>query len=131
MNTKIVMSSSAILLGLAGLSFSFIPNELAAFARLGIDHSSILSLQVIGALLFGFGVLNWMAKGSLIGGIYAKPIVTANLSHFLIVSLALIKVLLSGAINSLPFYLLTAVYVLFAVLFGWLFFNSPVGNKNA
>ena len=124
------MSSSAILLGLAGLSFSFIPNELAAFAGLGIDHSSILSLQVIGALLFGFGVLNWMAKGSLIGGIYAKPIVTANLSHFLIVSLALIKVLLSGAINSLPFYLLTAVYVLFAALFGWLFFHSPVGSKN-
>lgn len=129
MNTKLVMSSSAVLLALAGVAFSFIPKELSSFAGLDVDSATILALQVIGALLFGFGTLNWMAKGSLIGGIYAKPIVTANLAHFLIVSLALVKVMLSGTFSSLPFYFLTVFYVLFAILFGWLFFNSPVAKK--
>ena len=38
-----------------------------------------------------FAMLNWMAKGVIIGGIYSRPIVIANLAHFLIGDLELIK----------------------------------------
>lgn len=38
-------------------------------------------LQLIGAALFGFAMLNWLSRYSLVGGIYSRPLVVANLAH--------------------------------------------------
>ena len=86
--------------------------------------------QILGALYFGFAMLNWMLKGGIIGGIYNRPAVIANISHFFIGALALIK----GALGTdeLPygFWILTAVYMVFTVLFGWVLFRNPAGEKS-
>jgi len=31
-------------------------------------------MQIIGSFYFAFAILNWMSKGSIIGGIYNRPI---------------------------------------------------------
>ena len=82
-NTKILMTVSAIFLVIVGILLSFLPQE--TLHLLGKEDDMSFILQLCGALLFGFGMLNWMVKGSLIGGIYNKGIVVANFAHYLLV----------------------------------------------
>ena len=72
MKTKIVMTSSAIFLGVIGILLSFLPSEIITY--LGVEPTIIttLFLKILSALYLGSGILNWMAKGSIIGGIYNK-----------------------------------------------------------
>ena len=128
MNTKLIMTVSAVFLALAGISLTFFPIEIASDIGLGSAKPSHLVVQILGALYFGFAMLNWMAKGSIVGGIYNKPLVIANLSHFLIGSLALIKGLTHSSSQSYVFIILAGIYSIFAVLFGILFVRHP-GNS--
>ena len=124
MNTKILMSVSALIMGVTGILLSFMPHEALNYLN-GSTGSTMdpLFIQLLGALYFAFGMVNWMAKGSLIGGIYARPIAIGNLTHFMIGALALLK-----AYNSASPVLLgaTVIYVALAILFGIVFFRHPV-----
>ena len=68
-------------------------------------------------------MLNWTAKDSAIGGIYARPVSLANFAHFFIGTLVLARVVLSGAFD-VPIVLLLALYTIFAILFYWLVFRA-------
>ena len=129
MNTKLILTLSAFFLALIGLTLTFLPEEIIKLA--GVPSSKIvqLILQILGALYVGFAMLNWMARGSTIGGIYNRPISIANLTHFLIGALALIKGLMNNPGLSLVIWILTGLYSIFAVLFGLLFSRNPVGDK--
>jgi hypothetical protein len=131
MNTKLIMTASAILLAVAGISLSFFPNEIAKYIGLDASKTSQLVMQALGALYFGFGILNWMAKGSIIGGIYNKPLVVANLSHFMIGGLAMIKGLMSISNPPYQLIILTVVYTIFGILFGILFVRHPESSVNS
>ncbi|WP_242923693.1 hypothetical protein [Pontibacter liquoris] len=127
MNTKLLMSVSAVVLGVTGLCLSFFPEEISN--HLGMTGASAILLQVLGALYFGFAILNWTAKANLIGGIYSKPVAVGNLAHFMIAALALIKLTVKDA-GSLPYlWVATLIYVVFALLFGYVFFTSPALNN--
>ena len=121
------MSLSAIAMGIAGILLSFMPQEIISFfdSQAPSKYDAIV-VQVLGALYFAFAMLNWTAKSNLIGGIYGRPIAIANLSHFLIASLALIKAYTSGQSSLL---LLTIVYSLFAIVFSIIFFTHPLKQE--
>jgi hypothetical protein len=125
MNTKIVMISSCIFLGALGITFTFIPDEIISALSVTPNPISTLSLQLLGALYLGFAILNWMAKGSLIGGIYNRPIAIGNFMHFAVGALALIKIITKIHIHSEIVISLTAVYAVFAILFGYVFRTNP------
>ena len=125
MNTKIVMISSCIFLGALGITFTFIPDEIISSLNATPNPISILSLQLLGALYLGFTMLNWMAKGSLIGGIYNRPIAIGNFMHFAVGALALIKIITKIHTHSEIVISLTAVYSVFAILFGYVFRTNP------
>lgn len=118
MNTKLLLSVSAIVLGVAGIAASFAPHELLRAAGIAPAAPMPLLVQLVGALWFAFAMINWTARGSLIGGIYNRPVAIGNLTHFVIGAFALGKdgTLLAVAI----------VYGLFAIAFAVLFFRSPV-----
>lgn len=128
MNTKLLMMLSSILLGITGIGFSFLPQEIGGI--IGINEPGIILLQVMGALYFGFAAMNWMAKANLIGGIYGKPVAIGNFSHFLIGALALSKIALKGNSPAL-LWLGAAFYLVFALLFGFVFFTTPKGVNKA
>jgi|TARA_R110002051_G_scaffold173271_2_gene243631 hypothetical protein len=44
------------------------------------------------ALYLGFGILNRMAKGTIIGRIYNRPIAIGNLMHFEVGAIVLVKI---------------------------------------
>lgn len=129
MNTKLIMTLSAMFLGIIGVVFTFLPNDIADFIRISSDKNIKLILQILGALFFSFAMLNWMAKGAIIGGIYNKPIATANFTHFVVGALALLKAILNN--HSLPYFIwvLACIYLIFAILFGAIFFKHPETDK--
>jgi hypothetical protein len=70
-----------------------------------------------------------MAKGTLIGGIYNRPIAIGNLMHFGVGAIALVKVATKIQIYSEIIISLTAVYVIFALLFVYTFRTNPTKIK--
>jgi hypothetical protein len=130
MNTKLIMISSAVLMALIGIALSFFPGEIAVFIGVGFAQTFQLILQLSGALYFAFAMLNWMAKGSHIGGIYNRPIAIANFTHFLMGGLALIKIIMNNPGITPAIWILAGLYSLFAVLFGWILMRNPVSEKN-
>jgi len=123
MNTKILMTISSLISGAAGVLALFAPDAL--LAMLGEEGSRSLSLlvQLMGVLYFAFALMNWTAKDSAIGGIYARPVSLANFSHFFAGALILLKVGLFGEFN-LPVFVVFLVYAVFAGLFYWLVFHA-------
>lgn len=127
MNTKLLMTSSAILMGTTGIALSFLPQELARVIDLPESGWSQLILQVAGAQYVAFAMINWMAKSNLIGGIYSKPVAMGNLIHFGVSSLALLK--LSVISQPLLYWGLTGIYIVFAICFGYVFFSDPLKKR--
>ncbi|MEQ9050265.1 MAG: hypothetical protein RLP11_08145 [Marinoscillum sp.] len=130
MNTKILMTLSAVTLALAGIALTFAPEEILLTISAEGTPALILILQLLGALYFGFGMLNWMTKTGRIGGIYNRPVAVANFSHYAIAGLALMKSLTS--VSDLPtvIWVVAIVYAAFAVAFGALLFWNPLKSQN-
>ena len=126
MNTKLIMSTSAIFLAILGTSLIFLPEEIAKLLGLALPGLGIILLQLLGGLYFGFAMLNWMAKGSIIGGIYNKPLLVANLAHFTIGGLSLIKAIMKNPDYPIYVWLLTIIYIIFLLCFGFIFNRHPV-----
>lgn len=124
-NTKLVMASSAIVMGFVGLCCTFLPDEIQQMA--GAENIGLfpITIQLLGAIYFAFGALNWTAKANLIGGIYSRPVAMGNLVHFVMASLALFKFFMAHSefkILLIPI----AICAIFAICFWKVVFTSPV-----
>ena len=129
MNTKLLMTLSAMILALIGISLILLPNEILDYLELSVSETLQLLMQIIGSLYFALAILNWMSKGSIIGGIYNRPIAIANWTHFVIAGLALIKGILSNPSLSYIIWSIAIIYSIFAILFGIVAFNHPVSEN--
>ena len=118
------------MLGLAGIFALFAPHELLAALNLQLTNPLPVIIQILGALYLSFALTNWIAKGSIIGGIYARPTSMGNFAHFTIGTLALAKFLFTEGVN-LPLFIGLIVYAVFAIIFGWLaFVYSGIARKH-
>jgi len=124
MNARWLMTASAALCALLGLVLTFAPRELAAAGGAGADALAAPVLQVLGALYLGVALTNWMAKASLVGGIFGRPLAMGNFAHFTIGALALAKAAPAQPLPG-PVWLAAAVYGVLALSFGALAFRHP------
>ena len=125
MNTKILLSASAIIMGVAGIAMSFAPDEiLSGVGVTDVVPAERLLVQLAGAIYFGFAMINWTAKANLIGGIYSRPVAIGNFAHFVVGALALSKGYFDAKNNAVL--IVTISYVIFAILFGMVLFTHPV-----
>ena len=130
MNTKLIMTLSACFMYSIGILLTFAPDLILDYLNLEPNQITLFLFQIIGALYFGFGMLNWMNKGRPIGGIYNRPVATANLSHFMIAGLALLKGLFSSANLPLEIWALEIIYTGFGIAFGIILFRHPIPEKS-
>jgi len=127
--TKLLLGSSAVVLLLAGVAGLFAPHELLVVNGVAPTGSMPLLRQLFAAALLGAAINNWMAKGSLMGGIYNRPLALGNLLHFATGGLTLAKVLMRGPVTA-PLAIATVVYCLFAVAFAMVVFGrTPVRHE--
>ncbi len=123
------MTLSAVTLAVIGIGLTFFPGEILQYLGIASSTPLLIILQLLGALYFGFAMLNWMAKGALIGGIYNKPVAVANAAHFLIGGLALVKALINNSGSPFLLWILGGIYLVFAVSFGIIFNTHPANNQ--
>ncbi len=126
MNTKLLMTLSAIFTGALGLLLSFLPKEIDQLLNAEANNSSLLFLQLLSALYLGFAIMNSMAKGSIIGGIYNRPLAIGNLMHFGVGTIALIKIVKSINIHTEIVISLAVIYAIFTAGFAYVFIHNPI-----
>lgn len=131
MNTKIILTASAVILGITGILLTFLPVEVLTHFDLTVTKSMLFLIQIVGALYFGFAMLNWMVRLSVIGGIYNKPIAVANFTHFFIAGIALVKGLVADPKLSYSIWAITIFYTIFAICFGIIFYTNPASKKQS
>lgn len=126
--SRVLMTASALFLFVLGLCCVFAPDVLLNHFAGGTSPAANVMVQLTGALYVGFGLMNWMSKGSLMGGIYGRPVAVGNLLHFFAGAMALLKA--APPASSLAFaWPLALVYVAFAVGFGLVVLRNPLPPK--
>ena len=124
MKTRLLMMLSAIFLALLGLVTSYFPEKVLETHGTVPDNATLLLVQMMGALYLGFAILNWTARGVLMGGIYARPLALGNFLHFAMVGVMLIKAAIVHGVIQLA--TSAAIFSAFALWFGVVLFRSPV-----
>jgi len=122
MKTRALMAASAVFLGILAVAGLFAPDEILKAAAIPASPFLPPLVQLCAALLLGFAMMNWMAKGSRVGGIYNRPIAMGNIIHFAVGAITLDRFALRGH-QSWPVIALCVVYTLFAVGFGVVVFG--------
>jgi hypothetical protein len=67
--------------------------------------------------------LNWLQRAAILGGIYGRPVVFANLVLYVVSALSLLRALLAGAPAAL--WLILIPMAAFAVAYGALLLRGP------
>jgi hypothetical protein len=120
---RMLMTSSAVFLAALGLAASFLPQELLARAASPAGAFTTTIVQLAGAAWVGFALVNWTARGTLIGGIYGRPIALGNFAHFAIGAIVLLKIVPRVPAGA-EVLALTALYAAFAGWFGYALFSA-------
>ena len=123
MYSRALMSTSALFLAVLGLATSYMPDRVLGLHGTVPDTATMLFVQMAGALYLGFAILNWTARGVLIGGIYARPVALGNFLHFAMVSVMLIKAAIVHGVAQLA--IGATVFSVFAIWFGLVLFRPP------
>lgn len=124
------MTITSIILGAAGIILTFAPDIVMGNLSIDNNQASLLLGQVIGGLYFGYSMLNWMTKESLIGGIYNRPIAIANFTHFLIAGLAITKGLISNPALPIALWAAGVVCAVLGLLFIIILFRHPINSTS-
>jgi hypothetical protein len=124
MFSNLVSRASALFLGAAGLALLFGSDSILPSLVAGFPAGGELIGQVLAGALLGLAALNWLSKSALIGGIYSRPVVSANVLFFFVAAMSLIKPLLRG--DASPTLWIAAIpIVAFAAVYFWLLFRGP------
>ena len=115
---------SALFDGALGVLLLFAPDEVGGM--LVPPPGAALLVQLLGAALLGFGVLNWIGRHHKLGGIYGRGIVASNQMHCVVGALVLVKHGL-GAGGTTAYWILCALYVVQALFFSQLMFGWRLG----
>lgn len=124
-HSKILLIFSALFMAALGLILSFFPSEILSAFAIPTHPMGELMAQLLGGIYFGFAMLNWMARGNAIGGIYNKPLAVGNFAHFGIGAITLVKAMSAIDENTLIINNLMVCYTLFGAGFAFLFLRTP------
>ena len=118
--------ASAGLLGVAGHALVFAPRELLAYLAPGTPASASWIAQLLGAAFIGFAWLNWLNRGALLGGIYARPVVLANAVFFFVGAVSVFGASIPLNTTARRAQAVAGVLGLFAVCYLWLMIRGPL-----
>ena len=119
------MTASAALLAAAGLALLFVPGELQRLVT-GSGQSSgpPVVLQLWGASLLGLAAMSWIGRGLVLGGIYGRALVMANLVHWTVGGLTAVREALDRPASAAA-WAAAALFGGFAFAFAWLLRRHP------
>ena len=119
MNSRMLSTTSALVLAAAGLLLLFAADEVLPRFVSGVQAEAAWIGQILGAAWLGIAALNWLSRGSVLGGIYGRPIVMTNAVTYFITTTVLLRAPFAGALVA------AIVPGIFALLYGLLLFRGP------
>lgn len=122
-STLITRISAAVFL-IGGVAFLFAPDVLLPRLIAGFPPEASWLGQLLAAALLAMAALNWLSRSAVLGGVYGRPVVLANLAFYFISAIVLLKALQAGSATALL--LLAAPAVLLALVYGMLLFRGPL-----
>lgn len=126
-DTRLLMISSALFMGVIGVLGAFIPEAITEYYNIGLGETGTILFKIAGTLYLSFAILNWMARGNIIGGIYSRPVALGNFFHFSLISLLLIKFSISNIFVT-PIAICAGINAIFAGCFGYILFGGKNGG---
>ena len=127
--SRILMTFSAVFMAVLGLITSYFPDRVLETHGTVPDGPTMLLIQMMGALYLGFAILNWMARGVIMGGIYARPLALGNFLHFAMVAAMLTREAIDHGVVQLA--TSAAVFSAFAIGFGVVIFRVPTPPRDS
>jgi len=121
MISSAVSRISAATLGLGGIALLFAPDTLLPLLVPGFPAAGAWVGQLLAAAWLGVAALNWLQRNVVLGGIYGRPIVLANVALYFVSAMSLVR-----AVGAAP--LLWTVLVpmaALAVAYAALLFRGP------
>ena len=126
MVSSVVSQVSALVLFIAGVVLLFAPDVVLPAIVSGFPASGAWLGQLLAAAWFGVAALNWLQRRVVLGGIYGRPTVLANVALYFISALSLLRVLLGHGAPPL-LWLAVVVTGALAVAYGALLLRGPFG----
>lgn len=119
------MITSASLFLAHGIVLLFASELLYKLFNLSNSPEGSVTAQLFGAALIGLGLMNWTARGLVLGGIYGRALVYGNFVSSLIGFFVSIRARLNGFSNEY-FWIEVVLYFVFAIAFGVMLFRGPI-----
>jgi hypothetical protein len=115
---------SAALLLVAGAAFLFAPDALLPRLVPGFPPAAAWLGQLLGAAWLGAAALNWLQRGAVLGGIYGRSVVLANLALYFVSASSLLRARLGGAAPA-AWWAVCGVAGVLAAAYGVLLLRGP------
>jgi hypothetical protein len=96
MISSLVARVSAATLLLGGLVMLFVPDEALSMLAPGFPANGTWIAQLVAAAWLALASLNWTSRAQIIGGVYGRPMVYANVLVYTISALSVFRVLMRG-----------------------------------
>lgn len=127
-NSSVLSHISALLLFAGGLVLLFASDVVLAAVTPGFPSAAAWLGQLLAAAWIGVGTTNWLQRRAMLGGIYGRPTVLANLALYFVSALSLVGALLRG--NAPPvLWVAAAIAGVMAVAYGVLLLRGPFGAE--
>jgi hypothetical protein len=94
--SSLLSRSSAAVLLLGGVVLLFASDLVLPALIAGAPPAAAWLGQLLGAAWLGVAALNWLQRAAVLGGIYGRPVVFANLVLYFVSALSLLRALLGG-----------------------------------
>jgi len=122
--STVVSRSSAALLLAGGLTLLFAPDAVLPRLSPGFPAAALWVGQLLGAAWLGLSALNWIHRRAVLGGVYGRPVVFANLIQYFIGALVLVRAA-QRASSPGALWLMAVPAVALALAYGVLLFRGP------
>lgn len=124
MISGLISRVSAGVLFLAGTVLLFASDTVLPRLVAGMQPAATWPGELIGAGWLALAALNWLSRGTVLGGIYGRPIVIANVALYFITAMILLRVAVErGGPGGL--WLIGGATLVLAAVYGWLLLRGP------
>jgi len=124
--SSLITTFSAVVLGTGGVALLFGSDELLPRLMPAMPSSATVLGQLISAGWLALAWLNWNQRRMIVGGIYARPTVLANLMLYLVSAFSLGHPATAGGASP-ALVCLTVLFAGLAIVYGALLMRGPFG----
>lgn len=122
-SSSITRLSIALLL-VGGALLLFAPDVVLGMLAPGVPSSAGWLGQLIAAAWLGVAAMNWLQRTAVLGGIYGRPVVSANLVLYFVSAMSLVRARLDGA-TPVAAWIVIVPIALMAAAYAALLFRGP------